>query len=408
MKKYTLENGIKLIYERRQSSITSFCIGFEAGALAEDDSEVGIAHGLEHMLFKGTKNYSEEEINTLTDEIFGFSNAMTNYPYVIYYGTCLSEDFTKGFKLYSDIVLNPTFPTKGFHEEMNIIQEELKEWKEDPYQFCEDELFKNAFNNIRIKELIIGNEQAVGKITIPGLEEFYKKKYRPDNCVISIVTSFDFDFIKNEVNKIYSNWKVENREAMNTYNYYENNKPGLFICKSNNNGGAKIQYLFPINNLSEEQIDILKVFSSGFGEGTSSLLYDLIRTKNGLAYDVKSYIKNEKGIKLFCIQLGTSKEEAFNAVDLINSLISEISKSSEIFNEEYIKKIIHNIELKSEIKKERSIELCINLCTSEIMYGDANKLFHKISTKNINEFSIITLLKSLLINPSIQIILPAK
>lgn len=405
MEKYILENGVKLLYENRKSNITSFCIGFEAGAFAENISEVGIAHGLEHMVFKGTKNYSEDEINKLSDEIFGFSNAMTNYPYVIYYGTCLTKNFLRGFSLYSDIVLNPCFPDLGFKEEIDVIKQELKDWKDDPYQFCEDELLKNSFQNSRLKELIIGNENCIEKINIENLKKFYKENYRPDNCVISVVSSLEFQNVKDIVTNIFSNWRT--KVPVKNYNaYYEVNKPGKYVSYNGNNCGAKVQYLFPIFKLSDEEIDTLKVFNYGFGEGTSSILYDLIRTKNGLAYDVKSYIKNEKGIKLYCIQLSTSSEKVKMAIELINNLLLDSSSVCSCFTNEYIDKIIGSIQLKNELRKEKSIEMCINLCRSEIMYGDGTKIFKDIVNHGIDKYEISKLVKKILINPSVQMLLP--
>lgn len=159
MKKHIFNNGVQLYYVKREGNISSFCIGFNAGALVENKDNRGIAHAVEHMVFKGTKTRNEDEINKMLDRIFGFNNAMTNYPYAIYYGTTLSSDFNKGFQLYSDILINPTFPKEGFKEEIHVILEELKEWKDDAYQECEDELFYNAFKKRRIKDLIIGDKK---------------------------------------------------------------------------------------------------------------------------------------------------------------------------------------------------------------------------------------------------------
>ena len=192
-----LNNGIKLIYKNITGNITSFTIGFEAGACMEEENEIGVAHALEHMVFKGTNNQNEFQINTKLDELFGFNNAMTNFPYVIYYGTTHRDDFEKGIQVYSDILLNPNFPSDSYDEEINIICEELKDWKDDPYQFCEDCMLENAFTQRRIKELIIGSEQQVRNITIEGLKKFYEKYYTSQNCVISVVTSLDYHEVKN-------------------------------------------------------------------------------------------------------------------------------------------------------------------------------------------------------------------
>ena len=75
MQKYVLENGIKLYYVKKEGRRSSFCIGFNAGALVEDNDKLGIAHAVEHMVFKGTKTRSENEINTMCDELFGFNKS---------------------------------------------------------------------------------------------------------------------------------------------------------------------------------------------------------------------------------------------------------------------------------------------------------------------------------------------
>jgi predicted Zn-dependent peptidase len=114
--------------------------------LEEEGFNLGTAHAVEHMVFKGTARRSERQINDEMDSYFGFNNAMTNYPYAIYYGTVSSEDFDKGFELFSDILMNPLFPFEGFDEEIRVILEELRDWKEDPTQRCEDILFSNCFS----------------------------------------------------------------------------------------------------------------------------------------------------------------------------------------------------------------------------------------------------------------------
>ena len=134
MEEYILENKLKLIYKHTESELTSICISIDAGAGVETE-KYGIAHATEHMVYKGTKNRTEKEINEELSNLFGFNNAMTNFPYVIYYGTLLGEDLKKGVDLLSDIVLNPSFNEVGFKEEMDVIKEELKEWDEELEQY---------------------------------------------------------------------------------------------------------------------------------------------------------------------------------------------------------------------------------------------------------------------------------
>lgn len=406
MKEYTLKNGIKLIYEYRAADITSFCIGFNAGALEERDNfKLGTAHAVEHMISKGTKNRTEKEINELCDEIFGFENAMTNFPYVVYYGTSLSQDFERGFELYSDMILNATFQEQGFKEEMNIILEELKEWKDDVYQYCEDSLLSNAFNKKRIKDLIIGTEESVKAITLEDIKKFYDRYYAPENCVISVCSSLSFEDVIFVVEKYFKDWEksfcsIEEDER-------EFNQYGTFTEKISSIKGAKLQYLFSIDYLDEEETKALSVFNAAFGEGTSSILFDEIRTKNGLAYDVGSFIKNERGIKFFTINIATSEKNLERTLSIVDDSINKIKNSIGYFNEEKINSLCRGIKLKRQLKLEKSIQLCKELTTYELMYGEAKKVYDEAADFHyINEEKILKVINKVLNKPTIQILIP--
>jgi len=403
--KYNFENGLTFIYEHRPGNLTSFCIGFNAGALVEDNNSLGLAHAVEHMIFKGTKNRNEFEINKLCDETFGFHNAMTNFPYAIYYGTTLSNDFEKGIDIYGDIILNPTFPEEGFKEEMNIILEELKEWKDDIYQHCEDELLFNAFEERRIKNLIIGTEESVSSITLNHIKDFYNEFYAPKNCVITVVSSLSYEEVVTVISKYFGNWKRD--FSYENVTRYENNNALKYTEVKSDIQGAKIQYCFPIHSLSNTEIKALNLFNLSFGEGTSSILYDEIRTKNGFAYEIFSSVKNEYGIKLFNIVLGTSKENIDKAISLINSKIEEVQNNTGFFTREKINSLAKSYRLKRELRNERSIELTKMITTYEIMYGDYNLMKEElVDLENITEEDILKVINKVLVNPSIQIITP--
>lgn len=407
MIKHIFKNGIKLNYIKKEGKLTSFCIGFNAGANIEKKHEMGLAHVVEHMMFKGTKNRNEKEINEACNEVFGFHNAMTNYPYVIYYGTTLSDEFKKGFEIYSDILLNPTFPQEGFKEEINIILEELKEWKDDPYQECEDELFFNSFKERRIKDLIIGSKEGINKITIEQISDFYKTHYVPSNCVISVVSSLDFKDILDQIQHLWGNWHEKYSFIEN--DLYENNNEGIYYKNRKDLKSAKIQYCYTIDSLNQYEMKVLKIFNEKFGNGTSSILYDEVRTKKGLAYEIESSIKEEKGIKLFTIKVGTSVENIDKVIALINNNINLILNKKLIINKSEIRKIVKAIKLKKELSMEKSIELCKKLATYEIMFNSTEELFNEFQEEfmvSIDENIINKVVEKVLRSPSIQILRP--
>ena len=411
MKKVKLTNGIKLLYKKAENNLSSFTIGFDAGANREEKEQLGVAHVLEHMLFKGTTLRSEYEINKLCDETFGFCNAMTNYPYVVYYGTTLDEDFEKGFEIYSDILLNPSFPNQGFKEELEVICAELKEWKDDSNQFCEDSMFFNGFEKRRIKDLIIGTEDSVRNITINQIKSFYEKHYTTDNCVISVVSSLNLREVLKIVEKYIGNMKANlvpknSVQEENLEDVYENNKPGIYYEYRDDLQGAKISYCFPIHNLNRREVSALKLFNIVFGDGTSSILFDEVRTKRGLVYDISSKIKNEIGIKLFTISLGTSNENVKKTIEIINNEIEKVKELRNFFDEKCILKLCKSYKLRRMVALEKSIQTSVSLSVYEIMYNDGFELFSEFEgMENITELEIMDVVNKVLVNATVQVLM---
>lgn len=410
MQEYILNNNLKLIYKHTDSELTSICISLDAGAGAETE-KYGVAHAAEHMVYKGTKTRTEKEINQELSNIFGFNNAMTNYPYVIYYGTLLQEDLNKGVELLSDIVMNPSFKDEGFNEEMNVIREELKEWDEEVEQYCEDKLFYNSFNNRRIKYPIIGTVESLNSMTINDIKEFYAKYYFPGNASIAIISSLGFDKVKDIVCEYFGSWKVilQNEEQNNNLDNrcieYESPKDGAFIDKREGIKTSRVEIVCPIDTLNEKEIKCLRIFNQYFGEGVNSVLYDILRTKNGLIYDVITSIAHENYIKLYKITFSISKENVNKAVSLIKECIEKVSTLKQDINEKQLKQLIKNFKLKRLFREEQSIILAKELATYDCMFEKYNIYVDEVNELDkINSEMIFEVGSKVLKNLTIQII----
>lgn len=437
MDKIFLKHGVKLLYERVPGNITSFTIGLEAGANRENSNNLGIAHAVEHMVFKGTHSKSEKEINEICNEYLGFHNAMTNYPYVVYYGSSLKEDFKNAFNIYFDIVFNPAFKEEGFKEEMAVIIEELKEWSDDVVQHCEDFLFYETFEKRRIKELIIGREETIKALTLEEIREYHEKFYTLDNCVISVVTSLELseiiEIIEGEIASLKNakpssthntceiaamegikssftqrrSERVSSRESQEekTFSLYENPKAGVYVEENLSINGCKVQYIFPIHNLSEREVTLLQLFNEYFAGGTSSLLYDEIRTKRGLVYDIQGTVKGEKGIKLYTITLSTSKENTPLVRAIIKENIDKVKTLKGIFTEDFFKKYRKSQNLKRMLALEKSIVLSMNLAVYEIMHSGGELLLNEFyNLSNCTEKEFLSVINKVFVKETLGII----
>ena len=359
MEYYQLDNGVKIIYKNIQSKLTSISIGLDAGAAVEKNI-MGVAHATEHMVFKGTKTRNEQEINKIFHKNFAFHNAMTNYSYVIYYGSLLEEDFEIGIDILSDILIDPVFPKEGFKEAMDVIIQELKEWDEDIEQYCEDRLFFNAFNENRLKYPIIGSVQGLKNMTLEDLREFYKENYVPSNTSIAVVSSLDFNSVKETINRFFGRWKFRKRNKIISSS--ERPKKGIFIEEKGGIKVSRVEIIFPIKELSEIQLKMLKLFDAYFCVGADSVLFDKLRTKNGLVYDVCSEIDYDKDVKL--------KKNVKKAIKLVKESIKEVKKDAASLDEERIKELCKNIKLRKLFKEEQSIQIAKEISKYSVMFND--------------------------------------
>lgn len=398
-----LNNGIKLIYKKTMSKLTSVSVSIDAGACKEKEI-LGLAHATEHMVYKGTKNRSEEDINKELSRVFGFQNAMTNYPYVIYYGTMLSEDFERAIEIFSDIIINPLFEEKGFKEEMDVIKEELREWDEEVDQFCEDKLFLNSFEKRRIKYPIIGTMESLNKITLSDIKKYYLENYSPQNTSIAVVSSLEFEKIKEIIEIYFGNW-INNDYSKDNEIIYDIDNFGIYKDVKEGTNGSKVEIIFSINELSIDELKALRIFNEYFGEGVNSVLFDSLRTKNGLVYDVLTKIAYEKYIKLYKITFSTSKQNLDKALSLIDECIDKVIAKENNISDEDIKDYIKSIKLKRWFREEQNIILAKELSTYSTMFGSYKIYDNELEgLEYLDKEFILNVAKKVLSNKSIEII----
>lgn len=406
---FTLKNNLKVIYKKTESKLTSISISIDAGAIKEVE-RLGVAHATEHLLYKGTKTRSEKRINEELSNIFGFQNAMTNYPYVIYYGSTLGEEFKKAIELFSDIIINPTFEEKGFKEEMEVIKEELKEWDEELDQYTEDKLFFNSFKNRRIKYPIIGRKMDLEKISLEDILNFYNQNYKPEKTTIAIVTNLSFDYVIEVVKLYFEKWKIEDKDLNEVYqrkieviDSEEELKNNIFIDFKEGINTASVEIIFDLKNLTRDEVNSFSIFNEYFGEGVNSVLYNKLRTENSLVYDVITTISRENKINLYKINYNTSINNLNKSLEIIEKALNNLEDFRKL-NKEEINNLIKRIKIKKLLKEEKSIYLAKELSTYETMFGSYKEYLEEENLKDYSTDFIINSTKKVFQNKSIQII----
>ena len=166
---------------------------------------------------------------------------------------------------------------------------------------------------------------------------------------------------------------------------YEIPQIDIFNDKRDGIKTCKVEIVCPIDSLNEKEMKALRIFNQYFGEGVNSILYDTLRTKNGLVYDVITKIAHENYIKLYKITFSTAKENVNKSISLVKECIEKLDLLEQHLDKKQIEQLIKNFKLKRLFREEQSIVLAKELATYDCMFGD-----YKIYINEVNELDVLT------------------
>jgi len=406
-KEYTLDNGLKLVSIKRDSQLMSVHAGVKIGSLIEDKEEKGTSHFIEHMLFKGTKNRTNEVLNSELEQIGGEYNAYTDYGATVYSISALGDELDDSVKLLSDMLLNSIFPEDELERERGVILAEIRTSKDDIEEYSFNRINEVAFLNSPLRYDVIGEEKNINAINVKKLVEFYEKYYIPNNCFISIVSSREHEDVFNLVKRYFNDWKCQ--ELKEQVVIEEKNIPGCAVSYKNDIEQSTLIYLYTFYGLTEYEELVLRILNHRFGGSNNSILFRKLREERGLAYDIYSEVDTSNHVKTLSIYTSISEDSVKEAISIIDGCIDSIIKKEIIFDDssiELMKKVLKTavastledpMDLGNYVL-HRSIE-------GENIYGfveDMDRL------KSIKREDIYIAAENIFKDPTIHILLPGK
>jgi len=207
IKEYTLDNGLKVIVsEDHKAPIATFQVWYKVGSKHDPGRKSGMSHLLEHMMFKGSKNYENKIFSRLIQSNGGIDNAFTTKDYTMYYETLPSNKIEIALKLEADRMYNLLLKEKDLKDEKNVVMEERRlRYEDDPQNSLYEEVVATAFKIHPYRNPVIGWMPEIKSITQKDLIKHYKSYYCPKNSFIVIVGDVIADEIFNKVKKYFSN-----------------------------------------------------------------------------------------------------------------------------------------------------------------------------------------------------------
>ena len=318
-----LDNGVKIISERN-TSVQSFSLGFwfNTGSRDENSSNNGISHFVEHMLFEGTYKRNAKKISDEVEALGCYLNAFTTKEYTCFYGRGLSPHIKKVFEVLSDMVQNPLFEKKEIEKEASVVIDELYDIEDTPEELVFDEFEKNLFRGNPLQYPIIGTEKNIKNFTREDLVDFINKHYGLNNLYIVASGNVEHNKLVKLAEKFLTSNFNTNKKSRQTVNL----KPvkDNFVYKDIQQ--AHLIVGKPTNGYLSRDRHIIKVLSYILGEGSSSRLFQSVREKNGIAYQVNSFLNSFYDVSSFGVYISTNDKSIAKAHELI---LTEFKKMRE-------------------------------------------------------------------------------
>lgn len=321
IKQQVLPNGLTVITEEMQH-IRSVCIGvwIKTGSRDEDIHNNGISHFLEHMVFKGTKHRSAEDIARQVDSIGGNMDAFTAKECICFNMKVLDDHLPIAMDVLSDLVLNPTFAVNDITRERGVILEEIKMDEDSPDYLVHEIFTQNFWKDHPLGRPILGTKDTVKKFERESVSSIYKQRFIPSNIIICAAGSLRHGNFVELVTKHFQNMKPGT-------NGFHSTQPNVVprIILRNKKSLEQVQICMGVQShpIAHENRYVSYILNTVLGGGMSSRLFQNIRERQGLVYAIYSDLNPYRDTGCLSIYAGTSRESADKVVQ---SVVSEFHK----------------------------------------------------------------------------------
>lgn len=315
--KRVLENNVTVLFEKREIPVTSVSITVNNGGQFESEDEKGVSHFLEHLVFKGTKKRTSEEIAKEIEKKGGIINAGTSEEFTNFLCKLPSRHLDTGFDILHDIFFNPLFAKETFEKERMVILEEIRMYKDNPMLYVSDKI-KRLLYSKPFGLPISGSLESVGKMTREQVVNKYKSNFK-NKTIVCVVGKANFG----EICRFAERFPVCRKNSLKGYIKKLNHE---MIEKRK--GIDQAHFIFgyhspEVNNTGRYLNSLIMVYLAG---GMSSILNNEIREKRGLAYVVHPEIEAGKNYGMSSVYVGTEKKNLKKVREIVIDNFKKVSK----------------------------------------------------------------------------------
>jgi len=362
---YTLKNGIRVVH-KPDSSPVSYCgIAINTGTRDEKEAESGMAHFVEHLLFKGTTRRKAWHIINRLEDVGGELNAYTTKEETFVYATVLSADFERAMELCADVVFHSTFPQNEIDKEVDVIIDEINSYNDSPSELIFDEFEGLIFQNYSIGRNILGDAERLQTYTTQDTFRFVDRNYCTDRIVFFSLGSVSFKKIIQWAEKYLG-------EAPERLLKTKRTTPEIYIPQRKIVEKDTYQAHVMLGNRAyslpdENRLALYLLNNILGGPGMNSRLNLALRERNGLAYNAESSYTSYSDTGILFIYFGTDIKNEDKCCNLVFRELKKLrnQKLTPVQLAKAKKQLLGQLAISQENKES----LCLNLAKSFLYFN---------------------------------------
>jgi predicted Zn-dependent peptidase len=367
---HTLSNGIRLLHVPSASAISHACIIVNSGSRDEGPEHSGLAHFIEHLIFKRTEKRSTNQILNRLESVGADLNAYTTKEYTCIHASFLHPYLDRTLELFNDIVFHSTFPEDEMEKEKGVVLDEIASYLDQPEEAIYDDFEDLLFEGHPLGKNILGTAESVSALSRADIKNFIASNYHTDKIVIAVLGNYSFNKVIKIGSKHYADIPANVHTASRTApspvapKSIVSSKPimqahSVLGCPAYSLHHPYKTGLLLLNNLLG-------------GTGMSSILNLQIREKYGIAYTIETGYSPLSDTGLFTLYFGTEKEKVDRALSLTFKEFRKLKDKP--LNELQLQKAKNKFIGQIALGEENRIGLIISMAKSLIDYDRIDSL----------------------------------
>ncbi len=358
----TLANGLRIASDTIEHVETvALGVWLNIGTRHEKKSENGIAHMLEHMAFKGTKNRTALDISKAIEDVGGYMNAYTSREMTAYYVRVLRKDVELAVDILSDILQNSVFDAAEFEREQGVILQEIGRSNDTPDDVVFDYFQETCFGDHPMGWATLGTEDIIKSLTPEAVKAYMDRHYGVKNMVFCAAGRVDHDELSGLVEKYFTNLSDKGDQTPLPAQYV-----GGDFRESKELEQVHVVLGLPTVSMFDETYYDYMILASILGGGMASRLFNEIREKRGLVYTISADQYSYTDAGMFSVYAGTGPKEV---AELLPVVCSELKKATDTITEEELNRSKNQMQAGLLMGLESTSHRCERLAKHMHLFG---------------------------------------